>query len=162
MKLRIAQADDEQAISAVLLASYGTLLALDYDAETLAKIIPLIGKANPTLLTSGTYYVAEQDGQILACGGWTADRPGTKEVINGLGHIRHFATAPDHLGKGAAGMIMRQCLDAMRKASFKKAECYSTLNAVPFYERYGFEIIQKREVLVAKIAFPSVEMVLQL
>ena len=58
-------------------------------------------------LESGKFFVAESaesgETRILACGGWSLHRPGSREVIAGLGHLRHFAVHPDCIGKGRAG-----------------------------------------------------------
>ena len=48
-------------------------------------------RANPGLLASGTYYVAEsRDSLIVGCGGWTRESPVDGGIEPGLGHIRHF------------------------------------------------------------------------
>jgi GNAT superfamily N-acetyltransferase len=79
-----------------------------YDAFFLSAALPLMTRANPTLLQSGTYYLSEtQDGTIIGCGGWTFERPGGGEVVPGLVHIRHFATHPDWIGRGIGTALVR-------------------------------------------------------
>ncbi|MGL4406236.1 MAG: GNAT family N-acetyltransferase, partial [Notoacmeibacter sp.] len=146
IELRPTVESDLESVSRVLEASYGTLLASDYPAEILAVIVPLISRAKPELVSSGTYFAAFENGKMIAVGGWTRARPGTGELIEGLGHIRHVAADPIHLRKGAAGMIMRQCLNDARLDGMAKMECLSTITAVPFYTRFGFEPVIERKV----------------
>ncbi len=156
--LRPTTETDIDAVSQVLAASYSTLLAADYPAQALSIIVPLISRAKIELVSSGTYFAAEEDGQILAVGGWTKTRPGTNETVEGLGHIRHVATHPEHVRKGAAGLIMTRCLSDARAAGMTAMECLSTITAVPFYAKFGFAVVIERDVLVAEVPFASVEM----
>jgi GNAT superfamily N-acetyltransferase len=161
LDLRPTSAADFDDVSRVLAASYGALLSADYSSDVLAIIVPLISCAKMELISSGTYFAVEHDGQPIAVGGWTKIQPGTNQMIQSLGHIRHFATDPLHLRKGAAGMIMQRCLSEAKNSGIEKMECLSTRTAVPFYARYGFETIGEKTVLVAGVPFPSVEMVLK-
>ena len=56
--VRVVSRNDESGVSAVLAASYPALMAAAYTPEFLASAVPLMTKAQPHLLTSGTYYVA--------------------------------------------------------------------------------------------------------
>jgi N-acetylglutamate synthase-like GNAT family acetyltransferase len=156
--IRATTENDLEAVSRVLAASYSALLAADYPLEVLATIVPLISRAKPELVSSGTYYAAEENGQIIAFGGWTKTRPGTNAIVEGLGHIRHVATDPAHLRKGAAGLITKYSLSKARSAAMTEMECLSTRTAVPFYTKCGFKTIAEKDVLVAGVAFASVEM----
>ena len=158
ISLRPTTANDVEAVSRVLAASYGVLLKPAYPADVLAIIVPLIGRAKPELVSSGTYYAAEENGYIIAVGGWTRTRPGTNAIVEGLGHIRHVATDPLHLRKGAAALIMRHCLSEAAGAGMNQMECLSTRTAVPFYAKCGFKTIIEKDVMVAGVPFASVEM----
>jgi GNAT superfamily N-acetyltransferase len=146
------------AVSSVLGAAYFVLLAPDYPADTLRCIVPLISQAKPELVASGTYFAAVEDGVMIAVGGWTRERPGTGERVEGLGHIRHVATDPAHLRKGAARAIMHRCFADARLAGVTALECLSTRTAVGFYASCGFVPVAERNVMIAGHAFPSIEM----
>jgi N-acetylglutamate synthase-like GNAT family acetyltransferase len=117
-----------------------------YDDDVLAPALELMTKANPSLLASGTYYVAElATGSLVGCGGWTPERPGTKSVEPGLGHIRHFAVHPDWTRRGVGRAILAFCDRAARAAGIRTFECYSSLNAETFYRALGFVRIREMD-----------------
>jgi hypothetical protein len=75
--IRTANPADSEAVTALLAASYSTLLSAAYESDLLGRGLPHFTKANPTLLACGTYYVAEREtGDLVGCGGWTAAEPG--------------------------------------------------------------------------------------
>lgn len=146
-EIRIATLADEQAVTELLEASYPALMKAAYPPEMLTAILPAITKGNPTLLTSGTFYLAETTDQtIIGCGGWTKERPGSSEVQSEVGHIRHFATHPDWIKKAVGRSIYAQCEQEAKADGIKCFECYSSLNAVGFYAALGFQPIQEVEV----------------
>jgi len=53
--------------------------------------------------------------------------------------LRGMATHPDHRGRGAGGMIVRQAMEELRKRDSTLVWCNARIKAVPFYEREGFE-----------------------
>lgn len=66
LEIRIAGATDASAVRQVLAASYPVLMADAYDDALLARALPLMTQANPRLLGSGTYYLAELGGSRWA------------------------------------------------------------------------------------------------
>lgn len=96
--IRVATLEDTAGVTAVLTASYSSLLKEHYDAGLLARALPAMTKANPMLLQSGTYFVAEADGDgVIGCGGWTLERPGTTEIAAGQefrGHVTNRSHTP--------------------------------------------------------------------
>ncbi|MER8428326.1 GNAT family N-acetyltransferase [Mesorhizobium sp. M0142] len=134
-------------------------MAAAYSQEVLAGSLPAMTKANPELLTSGTYYVAEEWGRILGCGGWTLERPGTEEITPDVAHLRHFATDPAVVKKGTGRAIFRECAQAAAKAGAKMFQAYSSLNAEPFYESFGLtRIVQIELPMTPSNSFPAVLM----
>ena len=116
--------------------------------------------ANPELLRSGTYHLAEaENGQIIGCGGWTAQRPGTGEIEAGLVHIRHFAAHPDWTGQGVGRAIFDTCRKAAAWAGAMRLECYASLNAQAFYAALGFAAVEPFDVaLDESVIFRSMRM----
>jgi N-acetylglutamate synthase-like GNAT family acetyltransferase len=162
--IRVAVPSDLDAVSALLVASYSSLLTAHYSSDTLASALPLMTKANPKLLASGTYYVAEKEsGGLIGCGGWTIDRPGSGVTIEGEAHIRHFATHPGWVGQRVGGSLLARCFSDARVLGVRKLHCFSTLTAEGFYRASGFETIGPIDVPMGpNLNFPSVLMVLEL
>jgi GNAT superfamily N-acetyltransferase len=162
LTVRPTSAADTDDVSRILRLSYGQLLAPDYPPDVLDAIVPLISRAKPELVASGTYYAACTKLKMVAVGGWTHEAPGTQARAPGLGHIRHVATDPAHLRMGAARVIIARCFVEARAAGLTKMACLSTRTAVPFYQSCGFVVRGQCDVMIAGHAFPSVEMHLTL
>ena len=158
--LRATTSGDREIVTALLEASYQRLLAADYDPRLLARALPLMTKANPRLLESGTYYVVEtRDGSAVGCGGWTLEVPGGGASSRGVGHIRHFAIHPEWTRQGIGKALLRHCIEEARALGIGQLECLSTLTAIAFYESAGFIPVAKTEVQMSPtVTFPSLLM----
>lgn len=162
-EIGVATSDDAEAISAVLAASYGVLFRGWYDGQLLDDILPIITRADPVLLASGQYYTGIIDGGIVACGGWSPAAPGTKKARPGIGHVRHFATHPDHVGQGFGRAIMNQSIAQALATGIDQFECLSSLPAEAFYAALGFVAVEKAAVpLGPTLRMPAVAMRLPL
>lgn len=163
-RLRTASPDDRAVVSDLLGQSYRVLMADAYPADLLAQALPVITKANPVLLASGRYGLIEDEaGRLLACGGWSLERPGSGVVVEGLAHIRHFAVHPDAVRHGLGRQLYQWCEDAARTHGMTQFECHASLNAEGFYRRLGFR--RGRELslrLNANVTLPAIEMVKEL
>src|SRR5690606_10613864 len=157
--IRVATPDDLDTLGQLIAASYARLDDGSYEPERIAAAMPAISKPNPVLLASGTYFVAEVDGEPAGCGGWTRQRPGSGEVIDGIAHIRHFATHPAHLRKGVAKALLLHCLRDAAKAGATLMKSQSTLPAERFYASAGFRRVRLIEVEMGSgVTLPAVEM----
>ncbi len=160
-KVRAATEKDLTQVSDLLAASYSELMIRFYDEVLLRDALPKITRANPVLLTSGTYYLAQsKGGRIIGCGGWTQERPGTGEIIPNFAHIRHFATHPDWIGEGVGKAIFDQCKIQALAKGIRNFECYSSLNAEGFYTAMGLRRVRQVDVDMGEgLKFPSILMV---
>lgn len=158
---RVATLEDKAAVEELLAASYPTLMASSYDQDILVPTLALITKANPSLLTSGTYYVVEtRDRAVIGCGGWTRKAPpGTDEVATGIGHLRHFGTHPKWIRRGVGTAIYERCIATACADGIRALEVLSSLNGEAFYSALGFKRVSEVFVAIgADISFPSVLM----
>lgn len=158
--VRIATEADSAAVTALLQKSYAVLLRDTYDADILDAALPLITKARPELLASGSYYVADDvAGQIIGAGGWTRQSPTGHGETPDNGNIRHFGTDPDHTGKGIGRALMSRCISDALTSGVTEFNCYSTLNGEAFYRACGFRSVEPFPVtLPGGVVFPSVRM----
>lgn len=156
ISIRPATSRDLAAVDALLSRSYPKLLKADYPPSVLVTALPLISRAQPGLLKSGTYYVAQDEtGAIIGAGGWTPDRQRRR-----LGHVRHLITDDRQLRRGVGRALIQHSLKAAAGAGLQQLECWSTYTAVPFYEAMGFRPIGPIDVpLGPGISFPSVRMI---
>lgn len=143
--IRPATPDDREMLDGLIAAAYA-MLGDGYDARQLAAAMPAMSTPNPKLLACGTYYVAEWDGEPAACGGWTPDKPGSGEIVEGVAYIRHFATHPNHTRKGIARMLLDRCLVEATAAGMHLMKSQATLTGEPFYAAAGFRRVGMIEV----------------
>ena len=157
--IRVAHPDDAPAVGRLLEASYPPLMAPAYDPRVLLPALKVMTKANPSLLASGTYYVAESPGgRIVGCGGWTLVRPGTTETELGLAHVRHFATDPSWTRRGVGRALYDRCESSARLVGVRAFECYSSLNAERFYAALGFRRVRDFKIDLGTVLLPGVLM----
>ncbi|MEL7527485.1 MAG: GNAT family N-acetyltransferase [Pseudomonadota bacterium] len=151
---------DTEAVTALLQKSYAVLLRDAYAADVLEAALPLITKARPELMVSGSYYVAEDDeGGIIGAGGWTKHSPTGQDETADNGNIRHFGTDPEHTGKGIGRSLMARCVSDALNAGLAEFNCYSTLNGEAFYRACGFRSVEPFPItLPGGVVFPSVRM----
>lgn len=159
-QVRTSTEADTGAVTALLQKSYAALLRDAYEADVLDKALPLITRARPELLVSGSYYVAEDDaGGIIGAGGWTRYSPTGQDETPDNGNIRHFGTDPDHTGKGIGRSLMARCVSDALDAGIAEFNCYSTLNGEAFYRACGFHSVEPFPItLPGGVVFPSVRM----
>ena len=140
---RVAEVADVASVDALLKRSFPELMGVAYEKSVLVPALKLLTRANPSLLTSGRYYVAEsRSGLVVGCGGWSLERPGTNTVEVGMAHIRQFATHPEWTQRGIGRAIFHLCETAARSAGVHILECYSSLNAEKFYADLGFASVR--------------------
>ncbi|MEX0286109.1 MAG: GNAT family N-acetyltransferase [Paracoccaceae bacterium] len=154
--VRVAQSSDLAQVDALLARAYPRLLKPDYPPSVLVTALPLISRAQPGLVNSGTYYVAElgKDAPIVGAGGWSRDRSDTT-----IGHIRHIVSDDRHVRKGVARALLTQVFKVAAGQGVHCLHCQATRTAVPFYIAMGFETVGPIDVpLRPGISFPAVFM----
>lgn len=148
--IRIATVADEPPLRVLIPRSAHALSRGFYsDAERDAAIQYVFG-VDSQLIRDGTYLVAERDGEIVGCGGWSKRRTlfggdQHKDVDDPLldpkvdaARIRAFFVAPEFARQGVGGLLMRACACAAFEADFRALELMATLPGVPLYAAYGF------------------------
>lgn len=162
--LRRAAPSDLAGVDRLLMRSYSRLLAADYPPSTMVLAVPRFARAQPGLLASGRYFVAEDaQGRILAAGGWSSHSPSGGPVVETTGHVRHVATDPDVVRQGLGRMVMERVMQEARQAEVRWLDCLSTRTAVPFYRSLKFRAMNAQELVLGPgIAFPVMRMVADL
>lgn len=145
---------DLAALDALFSRAYPRLLKGDYPPSVLVTALPLISRAQPALLRSGTFYVAETaGGAMLGAGGWTP-RTGA-----GFADVRHVVTDDRATRRGVGRAILTRVIQDASAAGMTRLDCNATRTAVPFYTALGFARLGEVDVpLRPGITFPAVFM----
>jgi predicted N-acetyltransferase YhbS len=162
-RLRAATSDDIAVVNHVVGASYASrAMSAFYSPNLYARALPLLRVVRPELVLSGTYYVAEDpSGSIIGCGGWTPYSPARPRQLASavIGHMRHFATRPDWMGRGVGRAIVDLCVKDARAAGMAALHCDASLGAVAFYCSTGFTPLKHADILLGPdLNFPVLQM----
>jgi putative acetyltransferase len=79
------------------------------------------------------FFVAEEDGVILGFG----------ELGQEAGAVQGLYVSPDVKGRGVGRKLLSTLEERARAYGLKSLRLTSSLNAVPFYERAGFEAVEE-------------------
>ncbi len=165
LHIRTARPGDQQALDRLFGQSYPALLKTAYPPSIMVTAVPLISRAKPELIVSGSYFVVTcadgaEEGCIVGAGGWTARERGTGRVgVSATGHVRHVVTDHRRVRQGIGRALMGHVIETARGAGMSRLDCLSTLNAEAFYRACGFETREPVTVpLRAGIDFPAIRM----
>lgn len=154
--IRTATSADLAAVDAVFARAYPVLLKPDYPPSVLVTALPIISRAQPKLLASGTFYLAEIEGRIIGAGGWTQGAPGGAKEGARVAHVRHLVTDTGYTRRGVGRALMFHIFKTAAAAGMTQMKCQSTRTAVPFYTSVGFEPLGEIDVpLRPGIVFPA-------
>lgn len=157
--VRVAGRGDMSAVDALLARAYPRLLKADYPGSVLVTALPLISRANPSLVTSGSYFLAENDEGLLGAGGVTRARPPGAAAGRNWAHVRHVVTDDRALRRGVGRAIMSAVVARALDWRAAGLEAMSTRTAVPFYAALGFDLVAEIDVpLRPGITIPAVRM----
>ncbi|MGI3169251.1 GNAT family N-acetyltransferase [Pseudooceanicola sp. C21-150M6] len=157
--IRPAMPADTEGVSRMLARSYRALLAPDYPPDLLRETLPIISLARPSLLSCGTYFLAEIGERIVGAGGWTDASPHGAPGRYGVGHVRHVAVDPEVARCGVGTRILSRVFGSARSAGVTELRVQSTLTGEPFYLELGFKTVARIEVrLPTGALFPAVQM----
>jgi N-acetylglutamate synthase-like GNAT family acetyltransferase len=170
-EVRLAREQDIPALERLIPLSVRTLPAAHYSVEQMEAALGPVFGVDRQLIRDGTYFVVEQRGQIVGCGGWSRrkavfggdrDRPGEDARLDpkcDAARIRAFFVHPDFVLRGMGRSILVMCEAAIQKAGFLSAELVATLTGEPLYASFNYRIIERYEVPVSTgLTLPVVRM----
>jgi N-acetylglutamate synthase-like GNAT family acetyltransferase len=168
---RLATDADIPALEALIPLSVRTLQATHYSpAQMEAALGPVFG-VDRQLISDGTYFIVEEAGQIVGCGGWSK----RKTLYGGDRHragedaeldpqldparMRAFFVHPDWARRGIGRTILLHCEAAALKAGFYRAELVATLTGELLYARFGYMVVERYEApMRSGLSLPVVRM----
>ena len=149
-EVRKATIADRDAITQLIAESTRRLSRDHYsDAQIEAAIASVFG-VDTALIEDGTYFVADQDGMLIGCGGWskrralyggdqfTSREPGNLDPETEPARIRSFFVHPQHARKGVARTMLSICEREAQENGFHSLELMSTLPGIKLYEACGY------------------------
>ncbi len=172
MILRRATAADIPALEALIPLSARTLQAAYYSpAQIEAALGPVFG-VDRQLISDATYFVVEEGGQIVGCGGWSkrktlfggdegrsADEESRLDPHRDPARIRAFFVHPDWARRGIGRQLMEACERAATAAGFRTLELVATLSGEPLYAAFSFRVVERYEIpLPNGLTLPVVRM----
>ncbi len=143
-----------------------------YDERQSASAVRYVAQIDPMLLTDGTYFVLESDGQLVACGGWSRrdrlytgsgeseDDSRTLDPATEPAKVRAMFVRADWTRRGLGRRIVEECEAAARREGYRQLALLATLPGVPLYLACGFQPLEEIEVALSdgvRIAGVSME-----
>lgn len=169
--VRLAREDDVAALEQLIPLSVRSLQAAHYSpAQMEAALGPVFG-VDRQLICDGTYFVAEQGGDIVGCGGWSKrtslfggdgarDEPDAElNPMRDAARVRAFFVHPDFARRGIGRSILLACERAIHGARFRSIDLVATMAGEPLYAACGYTVVQRYEIALSGGLFlPAVRM----
>jgi len=153
--IRKARLHDREAIEKLIAVSARGLSRAHYSELQIEAAIASVFGVDTTLIEDGTYFVAERDGELIGCGGWSKRKTlfggdqyesrdsGTLDPKTEPAKVRAFFIHPRWSRKGIAKAILLRCESEARAGGFRALELMSTLPGVALYESWGYQAFGK-------------------
>ncbi|MFN7948274.1 MAG: GNAT family N-acetyltransferase [Blastocatellia bacterium] len=157
ISIRPATTEDIPALERLIPVSVRGLSAGYYTPRQIESALVYVFGVDTQLIADGTYFVAEADGEIAGCGGWSkrrtlyggdqmkAEADPLLDPATDAARIRAFFIHPHYARRGIGTLIINACEDAAREAGFSRLELMATLPGLPMYEARGYTVIEKVE-----------------
>ncbi len=153
-EFRTARLDDLDVLDAVMDGAIGELQRGFLSPEQIAASRAVMG-LDRQLVIDGTYFIAQLDGAIAGCGGWSRRatlyggdhsvalrEPRLLDPATEPARIRAMYTAPAFARRGVGRAMLAHCEAAARAAGFTACELMGTLSGVPLYLSAGYRVIE--------------------
>ncbi|MGB8170095.1 MAG: GNAT family N-acetyltransferase, partial [Chthoniobacteraceae bacterium] len=134
LRIRTAVRDDLPALERLIPESVRALSADCYAAAQIESAIRYAFGVDTQLIADGTFFVAEIDGQIVGCGGWSwrrkiyggdqvaGDGDAPLDPATDAARIRAFFVHPAWARRGIGSAILRACARGAGTAGFRRLE----------------------------------------
>nr|WP_237713998.1 GNAT family N-acetyltransferase [Novosphingobium sp. Rr 2-17] len=127
------------------------------------------------LIEDGTYLIAERDGIIAGCGGWSKRatlyggdhsaslrNPQLLDPARDPAKIRAMYTSPHFARQGVGRLVLSECEKAAASNGFSAVELMATLSGQRLYAVAGYSPVEKVDAVANGITVPLVRMRKQL
>jgi len=150
-EIRNACRADQSSIEQLIVHSARKLGVCDYSSNQIEAALRGAFGVDTQLIDDGTYYVAETEGVIVGCGGWSrrrtlfgGDSYGRRDASEldpavDAAKIRAFFVDPGHARQGIGRVLLARCEAEARAQGFASFELMSTLTGVKLYQNFGYQ-----------------------
>jgi N-acetylglutamate synthase-like GNAT family acetyltransferase len=169
--IRLAREEDIPAIEALIPISVRGLQASHYSSMQMQAALGTVFGVDRQLIRDKTYFVAESNGRIVGCGGWSkrralfgadSGRTGEEPELNpqcDAARIRAFFVHPDFARRGIGRAFMTSSEAAIRAVGFRRVEIVATLAGEPLYASHGYCVVERLEIpMTGGLTLPAVRM----
>jgi len=167
---RIATEADIPEIAALMARAIESLQTPFLNPAEIAASRTIMG-LDTQLVADRTYFVVEEQGRLVACGGWSR-----RATLYGGDHslslrdarllepphdaakIRAMYTDPKFVRRGIGRKVLALCETAARDAGFERVELMATMAGEPLYLACGYHPIERIQSPAGDITVPGVIM----
>ena len=158
MTIRLATLAETDALNTLVTRAVRELSTGYYTPAQIDSALRYMFGIDTQLIHDGTYYVAEVDGQLAGCGGWSRRRTlyggdQSKAAADPLldpgreaGRIRAFFVHPLFARRGVGRAILVACEAAAQQAGFRQLELAATLPGEPLYQALGYVPVERTSI----------------
>jgi GNAT superfamily N-acetyltransferase len=148
--LRKATLADVPGLQALIARSARGLSTVEYRPAQIEGALQGAFGVDTQLLSDQTYFVVEEAGEFIGCGGWSyrstlfggdarAGRDGsTLDPNTQPAKIRAFFVHPAHARRGIGSMLLAHCENEACAHGFSQVELMATLPGVKLYAARGY------------------------
>jgi N-acetylglutamate synthase-like GNAT family acetyltransferase len=171
MTIRPATKEDIPKLERLIAVSVRALSLNYYSTEQIESALVNIFGVDTQLIKDGTYYVAEIDGRIAGCGGWSKrqtlyggdqTKEGADPLLNPAtepARIRAFFVHPSYARRGIGTSLIDACEQSARSANFNTIELAATLPGEPLYKALGYQAVERFDIALPDgLGLPVVRM----
>lgn len=149
--LRLAELSDIPALEELIRDSARQLNKPFYTTEQIEAALQSAWGVDTQLIRDKTYFVIENAGLVVACGGWSrrktlfgsdahAERePDLLDPNIEAARIRAFFVRPGWERKGLATALLKHCEAQAQNERFSQFTLAATLSGEKFYGQFGYE-----------------------
>ncbi|HEY2400408.1 MAG TPA: GNAT family N-acetyltransferase [Steroidobacteraceae bacterium] len=155
LTVREATLAERDVLQDLIARSARGLSTADYRAEQIEGALQGTFGVDSQLIRDGTYFVVEEDGVIVGCGGWSfrktlfgGDQRPERDVAEldprtDPAKIRAFFVDPAHARRGIGTMLLDKCEAEARLRGFSRVELMSTLPGIRLYSARGYTGVEQ-------------------
>jgi acyl-CoA thioesterase FadM/GNAT superfamily N-acetyltransferase len=148
--IRKATLEDRGALEELIARSARALTLGAYTPRQVETGLRAAFGVDSQLIRDRTYLVAEVDGRIVGCGGWSRRRTlfggdagahrdgGELDPGRDAAKIRAFFIDPDHARRGVGRALLQVCESEARACGFRRLELMAMRSGVAFYQAQGY------------------------